>query len=79
MNTEIQNQQISNEPNFDKPEILISTISENIVLSTGVHNEDYFEGTLLCFDDTTDYQRFSNNWNKLAFKKFIGKITISND
>lgn len=79
MKVEIKKTAKSSVINYGKPQLLISEISQNIVLSNGNHKHDEFEGTLLYTKDKTEKLRFSNYWNKSNFKLFIGELTISND
>ena len=58
--------------NWNIPQLVI-TDDGDVVITTGEHKDDTFEGYNL------NQKRFSDGWAKRCFKKFNRKITLSND
>ena len=58
--------------NWSKSQLVISNRGE-IVITNGEHKRDAFEGYNL------NQKQFSLYWGKSYFKKFNGKITLSNE
>ena len=65
---EIENEVI----NWDINQLVIADDGE-VVITTGNHEDNAFEG--ISFDEPI----FSDDWAKAEFKKFNGKITLSNE
>lgn len=69
---------IEKEIDWSVPQLVISD-KGNVVATNGNHSKDSFEGIVVFSDNLLrPVNYFSNNWNKLYFKRFKGELTIKN-
>lgn len=64
--------------NWDKPQLVTNKYSSIVILTSGMHDVDTFEGTVIKhFDPYYATGYYVNSWSKQAFKLFEGEIVIT--